>query len=239
MEPIRVLNHLAEISSASSAPRSPMLFFEERDKYHFVSYKTLFNNALYDKTPIKDIIFDPTSDILPEGVFIPQNKAYRMKILPFDVLQNTAHGMYGSKTYHFDILNKTLQAKEFSYSKEFQAMDHVDKPKDNFIRNNQCLPSGKTLLLSERYFDDNHIANAYSLQQQLENWVLQLEMMGNSALRLGQVVNFDVPTTLKMQQTKTVKKMSGKYLVTRIRHNFAGEKYFLQIELRRGVFTKI
>jgi hypothetical protein len=74
--------------------------------------------------------------------------------------------------------------------------------------------------------------------QQLDNIKLTLRMYGDSSLRVGEIINFYAPSqTLQegSEQTADVF-LSGKYIITRIKHIINAEQYLMNIQCRKDAW---
>ena len=74
--------------------------------------------------------------------------------------------------------------------------------------------------------------------QQLDNIKLTLRMYGDSSLRVGEIINFYAPSqTLQEGSEETADVfLSGKYIITRIKHSINAEKYLMNIQCRKDAW---
>ena len=74
--------------------------------------------------------------------------------------------------------------------------------------------------------------------QQLNNIKITLKMYGDSSLRVGEVINFYVPSQSIQEGQENVPDvfLSGKYLITKIKHEFTAEKYLMHVQIRKDSY---
>ena len=75
--------------------------------------------------------------------------------------------------------------------------------------------------------------------QQLDNIKLTLKMYGDSSLRVGEIVAFYVPSQSVQDGQENVSDvfLSGKYLITKIKHEFTAEKYLMHVQIRKDSYS--
>ena len=75
--------------------------------------------------------------------------------------------------------------------------------------------------------------------QQLNNIKITLKMYGDSSLRVGEVINFYVPSQSIQEGQENVPDvfLSGKYLITKIKHEFTAEKYLMHVQIRKDSYS--
>ena len=166
------------------------------------------------------------------------------KIIDFDVekdadmLENMVTGMYGAKTILVDTLRKKKIERNFSY----------EKVGDKFVTLNGYKVPGNSSstayvdLMTTRFqhdqldiFNDEGVrpksserslAYKRSYSKHLSNKVLEVSLHGNSELNVGDVIwlSFPVASTTEDAQRED-KYMTGKHLITSLRHKFNGEQH--------------
>jgi len=153
-----------------------------------------------------------------------------------DIIGNTRRGLFRSKMINLDILRKNKSEYTFDYSKEYESFNKLQKWKipgeidgtpvlymmqsrlghdnDPLFQPENPLPSRVNQILprSQSYFA--HIFNT----------MMEVSVPGNSELNVGDVVELNIPnaTTINKLDGKKDKYLSGKYLITSLRHKFGG-----------------
>ena len=153
-----------------------------------------------------------------------------------DIIGNTKKGLFRSKMINLDILRKNKSEYVFNYDKEYEKFNKLQKWKipgqpdgipvvhmmqsrighdnDPLFRSENPMPSrvNQNLPRSQSYF--NHIFNT----------MMEVSVPGNSELNVGDVIELNIPnaTTINKLDGKKDKYLSGKYLITSLRHKFGG-----------------
>ena len=74
--------------------------------------------------------------------------------------------------------------------------------------------------------------------QQLDNIKVTLRMYGDSSLRVGEIINFYAPSQT-LQEGKDQEEdvfLSGKYIITKIRHVINAESYMMHVQCRKDAW---
>ena len=159
----------------------------------------------------------------------------------FDTLKNLRNGVYASKLITHDQLNKTYEETDFDYNKEYQYLHHTESGKDGVKTDNKgILP----LHLREGdYLSDYPESTMYlwpdtqsihgdissppikdillkRLSQRLAFMSnrLELTLNGFTGVTAGDLITFEMPSYTPAGESTIDPYMSGRYLVTSVRH---------------------
>lgn len=166
----------------------------------------------------------------------------RVKIRSFNILkqtnflENIEMGLYKTKTMHIDLLRKFKRVTMFDYEKHFPKFktlqklkipgavespaitrlvtsDHGRDTDKNFQVEN---PLPKTLTETAGHTD------AYSAH--IFNTLIEVTIPGDSELDVGDVIYLSIPpsTIVEDEEGTEDKYMSGKYIITKLRHKMLG-----------------
>ena len=155
-----------------------------------------------------------------------------------DYLMNSTGGLFKSKTINLDILKKrkrefiyeydnfhskfkTLQPNKIQGQVAGESVTYMMQSRDTHDCN--CTVFGPENHLPKRI---NKFVNAKkSYQRHIFNTVVEVTLYGNSDLNVGDVIELDIPnsTTVKKADKVKDKYLSGKYIVTSLRHKFGGK----------------
>ena len=225
----------------SSTDSFGFLFFETLDGYHFKSIKSLLEQESVKYTH---------TDRPMEGSFkILQNNLNQTN----DIGMNLRMGMYANRTTYVDIENQNVDIVDFDITqldlkKPVKLLDGIEKhPTRLMLRVNDYGVSQKgskkedTVPESELaiYQSKSYIRNNLLFSQSL-----QISVPLNPDLRAGNVIDVRLPvkkgdgssgdSELGKEKTKDI---SGRYLVSELRHLIGGGKSETQLTLIRDVFT--
>jgi len=253
--PFQLFNFLGEsdISSLKSEvtdKESTFLFFEDRYGYNFVSFASLIEDKFVGKSNIKHLFFD--NDHQPSN----SSKQYDVRqVLDFKIVEtasqmkNTSSGMFNNRFFYHDIINKTLTESSFNYDNEFDKMSNIDSRQSYPLKTHRKIEKKEStsFLPGEYSYKYDTKSNrpwrqiSKSRLAMFENFIIQAEVTGSSSHRLGNVVECSVPSSRKNPNGETMRyeQMSGKYLISKIRHVIDNRGYTQVLELRKGSQHKV
>jgi hypothetical protein len=177
----------------------------------------------------------------------------------FDTLKNLRNGVYASKLITHDQLNKTLTETIFDYRLDYPLHQHTEASAfgervdglgilPTILREGKYLSDfsdGTIYLLSSTTKSyDNNIEKPDStqiVQQRLsqrlafQSFKLQLTLNGFTGVQAGDIITFDMPSYAPKNDVEPLDRdpyMSGRYLVTTIRHQLdrSKKKHIMMLE---------
>ena len=239
--PFETIQWLCPKAQASSR-NFGFLFFENRDGYHFKSVENLLKQDpefLYQKPD------RPTETDLR----IIESRLNQSN----DVGMNARMGMYSNKTIYIDLQNEAhevidFNVSEFKSKKPLKVIDTLkDKPTRMMFRilDQGALQSGAAKKEVEKrnelavYQNLSYIRNNLLFSQSLN-----ISVPINPELRAGQMIEVQFPLKSKENQDTTNKfgkdkdnDISGKYLISELRHVIGDGRSSTQLNLIRDTFT--
>ena len=222
---------------------SSYCFYEDSNGFNFRNYVNLI-----DQDSKFTYQYEPSN--YHEGgkkADAPYNDSF--KILAFDavketdMLDNMASGLYGSEQILIDSLRKKSIKTKFSYEKQRSKFKKLGA---SYIPGNSSTSSVIDMVTTRFQHDQLEIFKdegvrpkslertgpiKRSFMKQITNKRMEVTLHGNSDLNVGDVVflSFPVPTTADEAQRED-KYMTGKHLVTSLRHKFDAKTYVTVIE---------
>jgi hypothetical protein len=179
----------------------------------------------------------------------------------FDTLKNLRNGVYASKLVQFDNFYKTIKEYDFDYHKDYELTHHTEHGKGGIRTSEKSilplhLREGKFLsdyAESTTYLNSNQqnlhnnievVPTAEILQKRLsqrmafESFSLELTVPGFTGLQAGDLITFEMPSYAPHNDTEPLDHdphMSGRYLVTDIRHqiNRTQRKHFTVLTCKK------
>ena len=239
--PFETIQWLCPKAQASSR-NFGFLFFENRDGYHFKSVENLLKQDpefLYQKPD------RPTETDLR----IIESRLNQSN----DVGMNARMGMYSNKTVYIDLQNEAhevidFNVSEFKSKKPLKVIDTLkDKPTRMMFRilDQGALQSGAAKKEVEKrnelavYQNLSYIRNNLLFSQSLN-----ISVPINPDLRAGQVIEVQFPLKSETKKDTTDRfgkekdnDISGKYLISELRHVMGDGKSSTQLNLIRDLFT--
>ena len=171
-----------------------------------------------------------------------------------NILQNAQQGLFRSKTINIDILRKNKTESLFNYEKEHPRFNTLQKFKIPgtvtgdpllFMTQSRNNHDQDDIFRSERPYPkkiNKNLGRQASYKRHLFNTVMEVTVPGDETLCVGQVIYLEIPvaTTLNKKDGQQDKYLSGKYLVTKIRHQIKkSELFYTYIECAKDTGIEI
>lgn len=213
------------------------LFYEHGNGFNFRDLNNLTQQEpkeryVYLSTNILDEEDDPELAVRDYQKIIDYNV-----IRQTDILGNVRSGLFRSKTINLDILKKNKSEYIFDYDKEYKRFNRLQ----NWKIPGQVDHDPVIYMMQSRtghdvccpvFEPENHlpkrvnefVARRKSYERHIFNTLVEITVPGNSELNVGEVIDVVIPnaTTLDKTDGKKDKYLSGKYLITKVRHKFGG-----------------
>ena len=235
LKPFEAINWIASFTLSKLDLSPGFFFFETINGYSFKSLSTLYN------APIKKTIsYSPKNNDFFESVGSKHDKLDEMEFKQvFDVLDNINNGAYASELLKLDVMNRTTEFEQFG-SNRSTIKTLNDYLPFNYAKNRL----GNSLHQASAYvkmfpkFQDN-LASQWLLMRAarialLNNTRLHIDIPGDSSISVGDIVNVKIPKNDAQTDSNNITLdpiMSGKYLITGLRHQLLDDKYFCHAQL--------
>lgn len=155
-----------------------------------------------------------------------------------NILQNAQGGLFRQRTINLDILKKKKEEIVFNYDNEWERFSKLQQYRipgsvegdakvtltTSRTGHDSCCP----IFEPENYLPkriNQFGARRDAYKKHISNLVVEVTVNGDSELNVGDVVELVIPnsTTLDKSDGKADKYLSGKYLLTKVRHKFGGK----------------
>ena len=239
--PFETIQWLCPKAQASSK-NFGFLFFENRDGYHFKSVENLLKQE-------PEFVYQQPSRPTETDLRIIESNLNQSN----DIGINARMGMYSNKTIYIDLENETYEETDFNISelnpeKPLKVIETLkEKPTRLMFRilDQGALQKGSK---KEEVEKRNELAvyqnKSYIRNNLLFSQSLNISVPINPELRAGQMIEVQFPLKSKENQDTTDEfgkdkdnDISGKYLISELRHVMGGGKSSTQLNLIRDTFT--
>lgn len=243
-KPFMAIQHLCEISNSKEHKEAPSyLFFETTKGFHFRTIDGMCSKdarMVYKENIPNQLSTQGTIDPVKNLETINEFTVLSTK----DTIYNMSEGFYSSKLRVHDLYNKTLKDYDFNYLENFEKDTHTDGAspiisKATDARTQKGLseyPDTKlyvsTTSATKHFYEsqdypyqsdnlDKTLQRRKSRMRQLQRGIkLQLQVPGQTYSQAGDIVELQIGATSASTGDKLDKQLSGKHLVTTIRHEF-------------------
>lgn len=210
---------------------SPYIFYEGVEGYVFKSIKDLYEQESYGT-----YFYEPKNQIQTEK----KNPLYNIQDFQWADSNNRSKynrtGAMGRTEQTFDMTNK-------KYTTQFVPYDSIpNKISKNFLFDDKNIQKE----VKHFNFSDTEDEPSYEYYRSatfnlLGNTIMRWNLFGDPAFTVGMVVGYDAPSLEPQRNNSTsVKKekyISGKYLVTSVRHIITKGEYTMTIEVAKDSYS--
>lgn len=258
--PYAAINKLANESYSAKNSSPHYLFYEDADGFHFRTLQDLYEqpsvglfhygeNFKNNSTPTD---FEPKIETIIDLKRILKYELHNNN----DMFENARSGMLASTNIAHDIYSKKYTKEEYNYFDEFETnrrISNTSNPKYSEKINLNRYSKGRTFVnpISTTDGNDANHSGSYTpnkkdemsfsdrqsrMFEMLKGTSLTATIPGNTAMRVGKVLNLDLPVIgIDHDDELTDKYLSGNFMVQKIRHQFSipTKQHFIHMQLTK------
>ncbi len=267
LSPFQTISILASRSISSEGNGCFYTFYEDMDKFNFVTvgklmkqapearYLSQMANVLEDQGSVKQR--DRTID---EDMRRVENYLFTGS---FDVVEKLQNGMYAQQLIAVDTLRKIWKKYDWDYKAEFEGLPHLDVA-DIHTADLDALGSPPTVMrlmettkdhdtvpwiaarepgIKPNHIEEYVLKRASQLQQTLVN-KLHVNVSGDPRRRVGKVIEFMLPNhygtidQFHRPDPPQDRYLAGKYLIVGLKHRLEASKYYCEMEIVKDSFAQ-
>ena len=252
-KPIDAINWLSKRATSEKNPeQANFLFYQTLDGFKFLSPSTLMNQrevqeyrydplrSAYNSAGQRDVVRE-LQNIKSHSIEDSNNRVEQMK-----------RGMFASKLITHDLVTQQWNEHKYTYADKFDSIPHIEQhPLTSRMQTTMNTKEDSVFRFypkhkgSQDEIDNNDRAEEWVLQrksliQQLSGMTLSLELPGDSSRRVGDIVGVKLPTPEpKHNEIKWEDQyLSGKYMISAIKHTITKDDYTMKAELIRDSVSK-
>jgi hypothetical protein len=247
--PIGCINKLSQNSVSLFYQDSDYVFYEDLEGFHYLSMSYMMDKGNGEVIPFTGGFFKSpvVSEFLNEKLEFTVSDYHKKHA--FDVIDNTNKGMYGATTVYNDVLNRWVDEDASNYLENFYGFGfHLSnlplmEPlyKDGTEKNRMINMPVNGLENPGPYTDLFYPLQRRNLvmrQMQSEQNTMVLEIEGEPKLDVGKPMGFELISIKEHDRDTLNDKLFGYFLITRIRHVFARDKYIQYVEIAKDSYFK-
>jgi len=234
--PYQVANFLSTVAISSAYNDPKYLFYECRDGFNFVSLSHLMDKPI-SHTMTATMFTHGATDVNRFNI-----QTYASRAL-FDNAMNEFTGMYGNTFISYDKINKEFEETTQTYTGSWGKFKHVgenkltkkfsESPKNRF----QFMSINKEDNPGIYSHTDEWTKELLNRSNQPKNNVFTVTYTGNTSLKVGTTIEFDIKSTKDDGQNPD-RMLSGKYLITRIKHTILKDDYTSVVEIVKDGYAR-
>jgi len=245
--PIQNIKFLCDrtVSSDNSAPS--YLFFENKKQFNFVPLDTMV---------AQDSLFDFFYSVNTHSLSVSKEQGIIHKLYVdegFNYIDRIMNGTYGNRTLVIDSSSKTYKYETYDFSEAFSKFnrlnqdalgtDSATRSLNQILRTRNIDSNTRTNMPDE--FTSSWFKQRITELASITSSTVHIDVSGNMNINSGDVVNLIIPMThITEQDSKDMSKiidkgLSGRYLVTSMKHMFDRERHSMTLQLNKDSRVKI
>jgi len=255
--PFQTINYLAvtdllDGNSDTNDKNSTFLFYEDKEGFKFVSWSTIIEDRLHKNKVIESLtLTDKTkfSDVVSERSVDPRQILSFVMPTCFDQISNTSKGLFANRYIYHDIIKKEQFTLEWNYDSDFENISLIEGDSASKLHGLRKFDTKEATVIQPGEYHYEHDKDTSvpwkqihrSRIQQFDNYVIYAEVVGNTGHVLANIINLDIPSTNRTESgiLRMNRHLSGKFLVSKIKHVITADKYTQILELRKGCLRKV
>lgn len=235
MKPFEAINWISSFALSKNDLSPGFFFYETINGFAFESLNTLYNRAVK-----KTLFYAPKNNDPNESVGFRHDKLDELEFKQvFDVLDSINNGAYASELLKLDVLKRNTEFEQLGTNRSsFKTLNDFLPYSNAKNRLGNSLNQASAYLRMFPKFQDN-LASQWLLMRAsrlalLNSTRLHVDIPGDSSLSIGDVVYVQVPLNSAETQEGNIALdplMTGKYLITGLRHQISNNRYFCHAQL--------
>jgi len=244
--PLKIINWICN-RSFENAPN--IVFYEGNKNFYLTSLEKLYQQESYGQYQ-----YIPTANTtewsLSERFYLINGIS---DIPHLDVFNAQDHGYYASKLITHDITlkqYKEFQHDHFSYKEETEGLDDYPIFPENIVKNSETYRSVRTkqyAMFPEKEDPqyETWAMKRNSLMYEANNLKFVITVPGKTDIEVGKVIDVLIPRSVAKDMTTGNQienlfdpYLSGRYLITGIRHQFTLNKHEMYLEIMKETFQE-
>tara|TARA_Y100000593_G_scaffold83697_1_gene157998 strand:- start:109 stop:1356 length:1248 start_codon:yes stop_codon:yes gene_type:complete len=248
--PFKSINWLTSRASSLVYDGASFLFFETLSGYNFKSLELLMDVDEVYRTFVNIPV--QSDDLKSNYQLIRQ---FRVKDC-FNTIKHQLHGMYSSRVISHDIVKRKYDILDFNYRDTFKNYKHLNPgiliPSDtvdnslDYTDNPQgminVVPKHFNLFDNEGQNYNTHREKVLQIRksqlEQINNLKIEIIITGDLEIRCGNIVEVLTPSNSTSGTWEWDLHLSGKYLITSIRHSFSPNGHDTLLTLQRDTYSQ-
>ena len=235
MRPFEAINWVSSFTLSTYDMSPGFFFYENSDGYNFKSF-----SSIYNMPSKKTIYYSPKNEVETETVGSKHDKLDEMEFKQlFDMLDSMNNGAFGSTIKKVDFLNRTVETENFNLSqKTFKLLNNYLPY--NYAKNRlgDSVNQSSAFIRMFPKFQGDLVSKWLLVRASrialLNSTKLHVDIPGDSSLSIGDIITLSIPQNTSETDTRNIKidmMMSGRYLITGLRHQLLGNKYTCHAQL--------
>lgn len=255
LSPIGAIMFCKSRACSIENPSSSYLFYENADGFNFVTAEYLVDPNNTDNEPFKPTKFTflPQSQNELKGTSNEDGNQYSdfFQITNLniqngnDTLEQITDGAFRGTVTDHDMITKRIIINDYKFSENFESFTNLnDEPSHSrqWFEVAERDSAQKYYLPYDETKEDNFNRTFYNHRNSYMNFLESVKITailpGNTKLRCGNIIEVELPLASSATDRQTDKKLSGRYLIGALVHNYQEGKLMTTVELYKDTFLE-
>ena len=244
MRPYDFIRMVAKRSQSSQFESAGFLFYENHRGIHFRSWESLIRSGDRSRKIKEEYFVTPKGSVIDPAEDMKKVNSYEI-LKTQDVIAGHASGLFGSRLYNYNRINKSLSITNSNYIQKFNKRNTTEDRGFPFLPNNPEDATNKSYsdfanarvfvssfdnalhtqsVTDEKNYDNNSSIHQDRLHDSLdhEQIVLSVSVPGNTNLAAGDLIKLNIPSYESIDTAADRiydVYLSGRYIITEIVHS--------------------
>ncbi len=250
MKPYDFIRMVATRSQSTQYESAGFLFYENHRGIHFRSWESLIRSGDRHRKIKEEFFVTPKGSVIDPEEDMKKVNSYEI-IKTQDVIAGHASGLFGSKQYNYNRINKSLSITNSNYIQKFNKRNTTENRGYPFLPNNPEDATNKSYsdfadarvfvssfdnalhtqsATDEKSYDNNESLHQDRLHDALDHdqIVLSVSIPGNTNIAAGDLIKLNIPSYESIDEAKDRiydLYLSGRYIVTDVVHSVNETSY--------------
>lgn len=240
--PFKLINWMAmHAVSSENGPNSLFFFFENHKGFHFKSLRRILKDA---NTMVYSVGVDINRDDDPKMFYYRIQDFHHNRI--GDHADRLEGGIFENELMQFNVQNQTITSKKFRYKDSYQDVQAIGTKSIVDLKHNYdpwTTPADTKAKGSRNFLMTRSDESAYgqqnTIEQKFNNTIASARLfnqisfsfvfLGNPSLNVGDILDVQAPSLTGETTPSLDPLMTGKFLVSNLRHRIWGAENFVTI----------
>ena len=251
--PFEAINYVAARTTHKNTGNPSFFFYETLEGFNFRSIETLFESAPLATLVYRDsniALAEKKNNLAQQGLTIEDYEV----LSSFDFLESLNSGILGTEIYSKDVSRNEYTINRYNYLKSYSSSKHLNKfsPIPNTGRglNYRNISNKKYIKYTHNEMFTGYGDVLYpnlifgprsSLIEQLNTVRLNITLPGSIIINPGKIVDLQFPVNRvkdKVSKSELDTSLSGRYIVSSVRHNILSNKHSISAEVLKESLIK-
>lgn len=230
--PLRVCRWINNRAHGKSM--EPFVFFETLSEYQFRSLRSLYKQEPVCKYMLEPKKMVPVEEDVERSFRSVMNWEYPGSA---DMLEQFEDATFGATQYIFRFKDKVIEKAEYDYVEMFKSPEATMLDKYPIVDVMEGKHKKSQFVMSRTDSSQDGVMYRKMVMALMGNQRMIVTVPGDSKLRVGSIIELDIPSRAGMQDGGKERATSGRWMIATLRHHIEQNRYIMALELVRDSYS--